>query len=235
MLKIIGGQWRGRNLRAPEGREVRPTLGRARQALFDLLGQRCDGWVVLDLFAGSGAAGLEALSRGADRAVFAESAPAALKALRANIEHLEAGAQCDAHAGDAFRLADRLAALGPYDLVFADPPYGDLAEPRRQPKRQPDQADAWRKWLPGSAESTAAKQAAAPPRARDRALDARLARMLQTIVGRCGPEVRVVLQADSKSRPPAKELLLRDRAVGGSTFYFFDPAKLLAASPEALD
>ena len=122
--RIIAGACKGRKLAAPEGVETRPTNTRARQAVFDILAHApwCDlrGATVLDVFAGTGAYGLEALSRGAARAVFFEQAPAALKALRANIAACKAGDVARVVAGDV--LAAPPGEL--HDLVFLDPPYG---------------------------------------------------------------------------------------------------------------
>jgi 16S rRNA (guanine966-N2)-methyltransferase len=120
-VRIVAGRWGGRRLVAPPGRATRPTSDRVREALFSILGP-LDGARVLDLFAGSGALGLEALSRGAGEAVLVERAPAALKALRANVEAL--GASAEVVAGDArayLRAARERGAE--YDLVFLDPPY----------------------------------------------------------------------------------------------------------------
>jgi 16S rRNA (guanine966-N2)-methyltransferase len=124
-MRIVAGQWRGRRLTAPPGRDTRPTSDRVREALFSILGP-VDGAVVLDLFAGSGALGLEALSRGADRAVLVERAPAALRAIRRNVESLGAAAEVRVRDVRAF-VRDASAAGGPYDLVFLDPPYRDAA------------------------------------------------------------------------------------------------------------
>jgi 16S rRNA (guanine966-N2)-methyltransferase len=124
-VRVIAGQWRGRRLVVPPGRDVRPTSDRVREALFSILGP-VDGAAVLDLFAGSGALALEALSRGAARATLVERAPAALRAISANLQAL--GAQADVRDRDvrAF-VRDASAAAGPYDLVFLDPPYRDAA------------------------------------------------------------------------------------------------------------
>jgi 16S rRNA (guanine966-N2)-methyltransferase len=124
-MRIIAGQWRGRRLNVPPGRDVRPTSDRVREALFSILGP-IEGAAVLDLFAGSGALALEALSRGAGRATLVERAPAALKAIAANLQAL--GAQADVRDRDvrAF-VRDASAASGPYDLVFLDPPYREAA------------------------------------------------------------------------------------------------------------
>lgn len=124
-MRIVAGQWRGRRLVAPPGRDTRPTSDRVREAVFSILGP-IDGAAVLDLFAGSGALGLEALSRGAARATFVERAPAALRALRANVDALRAQADVRARDVRAF-VRDASDAGGPYDLVFLDPPYRDAA------------------------------------------------------------------------------------------------------------
>lgn len=125
--KIIAGAWRGRKLAAPSGLETRPTNARARQAAFDILLHASWGGNVflrqarvLDVFAGTGAYGLEALSRGAAGVVFFERAPAALAALRQNIASCRAEAVSRVVAGDA--LAPPMGT--PHQLVFLDPPYG---------------------------------------------------------------------------------------------------------------
>jgi 16S rRNA (guanine966-N2)-methyltransferase len=125
-VRIVAGRFGGRRLRAPAGRATRPTSDRVREALFSILGPRVDGADVLDLFAGSGALGLEALSRGAVAVTFVDHAPAAARAIRDNLAAL--GADADVRREDALRFL-HAAARGPrhYDLVFLDPPYG-LAE-----------------------------------------------------------------------------------------------------------
>lgn len=127
-MRIVSGRWRGRVLTAPAGDATRPTADRVRQAIFDMLmhapwGGRevIEGAVVLDVFAGTGAMGLEALSRGAAHVTFIENAPAALAALRANIRATGAEAVCTVIAADVGTL--RAPAL-PHQLVFLDPPYG---------------------------------------------------------------------------------------------------------------
>lgn len=125
--RIIAGAWRGRRLAAPEGLETRPTGARARQAVFDILlhaewagGEFLRRARVLDVFAGTGAYGLEALSRGALAADFCEQAPGALAALRKNIGACKAEGMTRVFAGDVLgaRAGD------PHELVFLDPPYG---------------------------------------------------------------------------------------------------------------
>lgn len=123
-MRIIAGKWRGRPLRAPKGFTVRPTSDRVREAIFDILGDRVAGAATLDLFAGSGALGLEALSRGAPSAVFVESDPGAFGILRGNIESLGARGADPLHL-DYRQALRRLRARGMrFGLVFLDPPYG---------------------------------------------------------------------------------------------------------------
>ncbi len=125
-MRIIAGRWRGRTLSAPAGIATRPTADRARQALFDMLMHSpwAEGAIrdahVLDVFAGTGAFGLEALSRGAGRASFIENARPALAALRANIAACKAEEMTQVVAADA-RTPPRGA---PHSVVFLDPPYG---------------------------------------------------------------------------------------------------------------
>jgi len=123
-MRIIAGEWRRRLLRAPEGDTTRPTADRTRETLFAMLTSRLgtfEGLAVADLFAGSGALGLEALSRGAQSCVFVEHDAAALRALRANIAALRAQPQCDVRAASVMALGP---AAKPYDLLLLDPPYG---------------------------------------------------------------------------------------------------------------
>jgi len=128
-MRIIAGSFRSRALEAPAGLATRPTSDRLRETLFNVLSPRIEGASFLDLYAGSGAVGLEALSRGAVQVTFAERAPAALKALRANLDRLKIGAGFRIHLGSvASFLRKRPAGLVVgFDLVFLDPPY-DAAE-----------------------------------------------------------------------------------------------------------
>ena len=123
-MRVVAGKWGGRTIRAPRGLSVRPTTDRVREAVFAMLGDNVKGAVVLDLFAGTGAMAIEALSRGAAGAVLVESSPAALGALRANLASLEAeGAVCLPL--DYREAVRRPSAKGTaFDLVFLDPPYG---------------------------------------------------------------------------------------------------------------
>lgn len=121
--RIIAGRYGGRRIGAPPGTGTRPTSDRVREALFSILGARVAGARVLDLFAGSGALGLEALSRGAATVTFVERAPAALRALQANVAAV--GADAEVVRADALRwLRAASAGARQYDLVFLDPPYG---------------------------------------------------------------------------------------------------------------
>ena len=122
-LRIIAGQWRGRKISAPTGDATRPTADRTRETLFSMLVSRIGAFeelTVADLFAGSGALGLEALSRGAASALFVEQDAAALRALRSNIANLKAQPQCDVRAGSVLALG---LAKAPLDLIMLDPPY----------------------------------------------------------------------------------------------------------------
>ena len=128
-MRVIAGAYGGQRLVAPRGGRTRPTADRVREALFSMLGPVADARV-LDLFAGSGALGLEALSRGAREATFVDSSAAAVRAVRANLEALGAGAEVRRADARAF-LRNARAAGRQYDLVFLDPPYqraGALAE-----------------------------------------------------------------------------------------------------------
>ena len=126
-MRIIAGQWRGRKLAAPQGDMTRPTADRVRETLFSMLVSRLGGFEGLcaaDLFAGSGALGLEALSRGAAHCIFVEQAAPALRALRQNIAAFRAQPQCDVRAASVLALGP---AKQPLDLIFLDPPYGSGA------------------------------------------------------------------------------------------------------------
>ena len=127
-MRIVSGVYGGRRLVIPKDARVRPTGDRVREAWMSLLGGEVEGARVLDLYAGSGALGLEMLSRGAAHADFVELNPASLTALRQNIETLGAGAETTVHRGDALRFAERVPA-GAFDIAVADPPYTlDAAE-----------------------------------------------------------------------------------------------------------
>lgn len=121
-MRIVAGEWRGRKLVAPAGQQTRPTADRTRETLFSMLASRLgsfDGLRVADLYAGSGALGLEALSRGAAHATFVEADRAALKAIDANVISLGAAARISMRAMSAAALP----AGQSFDIIFADPPY----------------------------------------------------------------------------------------------------------------
>ena len=129
-MRIVGGRFRGRRLIAPRDQSIRPTSDRAREALFNMLEHGeppVRGAHFLDLFAGTGAVGLEACSRGAAEVVLVENAPAALALIQANLAALGRPAGVRPMAVDATRLGP---APGRFDIVFIDPPYGSgLASP----------------------------------------------------------------------------------------------------------
>jgi 16S rRNA (guanine966-N2)-methyltransferase len=122
-MRIVAGEWRGRKLAAPEGDVTRPTADRTRETLFSMLASRLgsfEGLKVADLFAGSGALGLEALSRGAAHCLFVDQDPSAIRSIRSNIANLRAQARCDVRASSVLSLGQ---AKEPLDLVLLDPPY----------------------------------------------------------------------------------------------------------------
>jgi 16S rRNA (guanine966-N2)-methyltransferase len=134
-MRIVSGRFRGRALVAPPGQGTRPTSDRARQALFDVLAHAAwapdlEGARVIDLFAGTGALGIEALSRGAAFCLFVETDEAARGAIRENVEALGLFGATRVHRRDATDLGQRPASAGPpFDLAFLDPPYRkDLGE-----------------------------------------------------------------------------------------------------------
>ncbi|MBI4390315.1 MAG: 16S rRNA (guanine(966)-N(2))-methyltransferase RsmD [candidate division NC10 bacterium] len=129
-LRIVGGAWRGRRLRVPSGPDIRPTSDFLREALFDILADRVEGADVLDLYAGTGALALEALSRGAATATLVEVNPACLRAARENAAALGCETRCRFLQMGGRAAVVRLGRQGRrFHLILADPPYGsDLAE-----------------------------------------------------------------------------------------------------------
>ncbi|MFA9461395.1 16S rRNA (guanine(966)-N(2))-methyltransferase RsmD [Thiohalorhabdus methylotrophus] len=122
-MRVIGGAARGRRLRVPRGKDVRPTADRVRETLFNWLQGEVEGARVLDLFAGSGALGIEALSRGAGHATFVEQGRPALAALRDNLTIFGEDARIRVVPASAWRFLAGTAER-PFDLVFLDPPFG---------------------------------------------------------------------------------------------------------------
>jgi 16S rRNA (guanine966-N2)-methyltransferase len=121
-VRIIAGRWRGRRLVAPAGRDVRPTLDRVREAWMSIVHPLLPDARVVDLFAGSGALGLEALSRGAAWADLVETATPSLRAIAENVANVDADENVRVHRVDAVKFANGLEAHA-YDVAFADPPY----------------------------------------------------------------------------------------------------------------
>ena len=129
-MRIIAGEWRGRQIAAPKGDSVRPTLDRVREAWMSMVHTQLPEARVLDLFAGSGALGLEALSRGARQVDFVENDPRTFRVLQENVRALGAEGRCTLHRTDAMAflrqnpLGLSLSAPGDlYEVAFADPPY----------------------------------------------------------------------------------------------------------------
>lgn len=118
-MRVIGGEFGSRKLKTPAGDTVRPTPDRLREALFNILARRIEGQVFLDAYAGCGSVGIEALSRGASRAVFIEKSRPALRCLSENIRMLGVEARSEVRAGSAAPVIAEIEA----DIVFLDPPY----------------------------------------------------------------------------------------------------------------
>jgi len=125
-MRIIAGKWRGRKIDVPAGRETRPTADRVRETLFSMLASRLGSFEdlqVADLFAGSGALGFEAMSRGAARVTFVESDQGALRVIRSNAAKLGVSDDARILAGSALALPH----AGPFDLILSDPPYSETS------------------------------------------------------------------------------------------------------------
>ena len=118
-MRVIGGEFRRRTLKSLPGMDVRPTPDRLREALFNVLAPRIEGVVFADLYAGTGAVGIEALSRGAAKAIFVEQKFAAVRAIRENLRSLEIAHRAEVRQGRATAMIPQIAA----DIVFLDPPY----------------------------------------------------------------------------------------------------------------
>jgi len=129
-MRVIAGELRGRRFEAPPGMGTRPMLDRVREAIFSTLAPWLDGAAVLDLFAGSGAMSIEALSRGAERALLVEADPAVRRVEAANVIALGLEERADLGVGDA--TDPRSWAGGPWDVVFCDPPFPWLRDPARR-------------------------------------------------------------------------------------------------------
>lgn len=137
-MRVIAGKWRGRPLVAPEGRTTRPITDRVKETLFNVLGSRLGtlaslpAFDVLDCFAGSGALGIEALSRGAESCLFIERDRAALRSLRENLAKLKVGEAARLSVENAWTMrVPPPRTTGGYGLIFLDPPYADVAATSR--------------------------------------------------------------------------------------------------------
>src|ERR1700748_3677572 len=126
-VRVVGGRWKGRNLASPSSREIRPTADRLRESVFNILIHAYDdpiaGARVLDLFAGTGALGIEAVSRGAAFALFVDNGAEARALLRNNVEELALGGSTKVYRRDASDLGPAHP-MEPFSLAFLDPPYG---------------------------------------------------------------------------------------------------------------
>jgi 16S rRNA (guanine966-N2)-methyltransferase len=130
MLRISSGVFRGRMIHAPTGEQTRPSSSRLRQAWLNSIQMRLSEAAVLDLFSGSGALAIEALSRGAERAVCVENSKKALPVLKKNLQALQIDSQIRVVAEDVSRCFTLVERFGPFDLIFADPPYSEEWELR---------------------------------------------------------------------------------------------------------
>lgn len=133
-MRIIAGSHKGRKLLASEGSLIRPTSGRVKEALFSIIGNHISGSQVLDLYAGTGAVGIEALSRGAQRVAFVESHPDSIHLLRANLKRCDLLGRADVYAcrAEDFLQPKSIPRLF-FDIIFADPPYGQTCLHRLLP------------------------------------------------------------------------------------------------------
>ena len=126
-MRIIAGEFRGRQIKAVPGENTRPTTDKVKENVFNMLGQFFDDGQVLDLFAGSGNLGLEALSRGMERAVFIDASQQAIKVIKDNITTLRLSERVEVYRNDAFKALGVLAKKGAkFNLILLDPPYGKV-------------------------------------------------------------------------------------------------------------
>lgn len=124
-LHIIGGKFRSRSLFSPKGVQTRPTSGLVRKAVFDICQADIENARFLDLFAGSGAMGIEALSRGASHATFVDASRLACQCINKNLKNFELENEATVLCGDVLKQLDRLAKQEPFNLIYIDPPYGE--------------------------------------------------------------------------------------------------------------
>ncbi len=142
-MRIISGRWKRRQLRSPRGRDVRPTTDRVREAWMSALGGSVSGATVVDLFAGSGALGLESLSRGAESVIFVDRARSSVNVIRHNVKLLGAQKDTEIVCDDVFRYLQRFEGL--FDIALADPPYegGDASALVRRFEGRPFAKELW--------------------------------------------------------------------------------------------
>lgn len=127
-MRVIAGNLKGRGINAVKGHNTRPTTDKVKENVFNIIGQFFDGGRALDLFAGSGNLGIEALSRGMDHAVFIDINFNAIKTIKENIENLKLQEQTEVYRNDVFKALNVLAKKGTkFDLIFLDPPYGKIS------------------------------------------------------------------------------------------------------------
>ncbi|MEY4480755.1 MAG: hypothetical protein RLZZ267_1433 [Bacillota bacterium] len=123
-MRVISGTARGRNLKAVPGTSTRPTTDKVKESIFSMIGPYFDGGIALDLFAGTGGLGIEALSRGIDKAIFIDADRKAIETIQANLATVKFSEQAEVYRNDSFRALKRLATRSlKLDLVFLDPPY----------------------------------------------------------------------------------------------------------------
>lgn len=127
-MRVIAGDFKGRQIKTIKGDNTRPTTDKIKENVFNIMGQFFDGGRVLDLFAGSGNLGIEALSRGMDHAVFIDMNVSAIKVIKENLSNLKLQERAETYRNDAFKALHVLAQKSAkFDLIFLDPPYGKIA------------------------------------------------------------------------------------------------------------
>jgi len=157
-MRVIAGTAKGMRLRAPRGEAVRPTSDMVREAIFDILGEAPVGARVLDLFAGTGALAIEALSRGAEEAVLVERSARCLAFIRDNLAHTRLAERARLIHGDVFREVPKLDLAGEqFDLVLADPPYREGAHRERSAHRDSRRAGGGPPYIGGRSDEHAAQ------------------------------------------------------------------------------
>ena len=123
-MRVIAGKYKGRHLKSVAGMKTRPTSDKLKEAIFNMIGPYFEGGYCLDLFAGSGALGIEAISRGMEKAIFVDHAIAAIRTIKQNIANLNIEKHCEVYRNDAFRALYILAKRKlTFDFIFLDPPY----------------------------------------------------------------------------------------------------------------